>query len=112
MVSFEINTEIKTEIIYNRKVFRKDYYRINDIVWWVDDDKKYGRVCSIDENYCYIQDEYNNPYIKCHSDLFLDEANLIQQQMNCIYSLQKEIHNINYQLKHLNHIILGSVSRI
>lgn len=107
-----VSDEIKTEIMYNRKIFRKEKYKINDIVGWFHNNKKYGRIYDTDENYCYIQDEYNNQYIKCHSELFLDESELIQQQMNSIYYLQKEIHNINYQLKHLNDIILQSASRM
>ncbi len=87
--------EIKTSIFYNRKVFSKIRYKPNDVVWWIDNGRINGIVLNVQGYYCYIRDEYNNEYIKPHLELFLDEANIIQDLMNELVYIKKDIHNLN-----------------
>jgi hypothetical protein len=88
------NPKIKTLLLNNKKVFIKYQYSPNDIVWWVDSERITGRVTHSEENYCYIEDELHNIYVKPHTELFLEETNIIQSLMNEVTAMEKDIHNL------------------
>jgi len=86
--------EIKTMIINNCKLFVKTRYEPNDIVWWVDNMRITGRVLNTRGYYCHVVDEYGNEYYKSHLELYLDEANIIQELLNENVYIKKDIHNL------------------
>ena len=98
--------KIKTQIVNNKKVFIKNRYLPNDMVWWVDGQKITGLVSHSDCTYCYIVDEYNNQYIKSHFELFLDETDIIQECMNETSNMKKDIHNLKVIIKILSREII------
>jgi hypothetical protein len=94
-------SSIKTIMVNNKKVFAKKRYEPNDEVWWVDNIKVTGLVMYVQGYYCYVRDEYNNEYVKPHIELFLEESNVIQDLMNEITLMKKDIHNLNIALQRL-----------
>lgn len=95
------NPDIKTILLYNRKVFAKDRYEPSDIVWWIDTIKITGKVMNVRGYYCHIRDEFNNEYIKPHLELFLDETNIIQSLMNELNLVKKDMHNLKTSIEQL-----------
>jgi hypothetical protein len=100
------STEIKTMMVNNHKVFVKNRYEPNDIVWWVEDRKIVGRVLNVQGYYCHIVDEYGNEYYKSNLELCLDEANIIQNLMNDNIMLKKDVHNLYSSLRQLQRYII------